>query len=184
MSQPQPPEAFTITKGFHFLGQKFHFGGFSHRAVLLFRPGKARFESLMPPVPGEPDMEIHERLHVDGEVGHLATPIIHRDEKGLEAYKARHADYAAWEARLRVSFFDTGQWGQDGIAPRLFGNVQQRRRWLKLLSLRVPFEPACWFIYHYIARGAVFEGRLGFLASRLRAQYIADIRQRTRALRK
>ena len=35
------PPAFLITKGFHFLGKRFRFGGFSFAAVLLFRGGRA-----------------------------------------------------------------------------------------------------------------------------------------------
>ena len=182
ISGSQAPAAFAITKGFHFLGKKFRFGGFSHSAVVLLRPGRARFETLLAPEAGEPDMEIHERLRVDGPVKRLETPLIHNDEKGLEAYKARHADYARWEARLRAHYFATGQWGSNGIRPNLFGDVQQRRRWLKLLSVRIPLEPLWWFAYHYLARGAVLEGRSGYLASYLRAQYIADIRRRTKVI--
>ena len=47
--------AFLVTKGFHFLGRRFRFGGFSHSAVILFRRGCARFEQLLrdpPPVAG------------------------------------------------------------------------------------------------------------------------------------
>ena len=39
---PRPCDAYLITKGFHFLGRRFRFGGFSHAAVLLFRRGQAR----------------------------------------------------------------------------------------------------------------------------------------------
>ena len=42
------PNGFLITKGFHFLGSRFRFGGFSFAAVLLIRAGRARFERLLP----------------------------------------------------------------------------------------------------------------------------------------
>jgi len=90
IKDPNAPEAFLLTKGFHFLGRKFKYGGFSHSAVLLFRSGKARFEHILDEPSTAPDMEIHERLIIDGRVGRLTTPLIHEDFKGLEAYISRH----------------------------------------------------------------------------------------------
>ena len=83
-------DAFLITKGFHFLGRQMRRGGFSHSAVLLFKTGKARFECLFDDEPDGLDMEVHERVVVDGQIGRLVTPLIHEDFKGLEAYIERH----------------------------------------------------------------------------------------------
>ena len=83
-------DAFFVTKGFHFLGRRFRFGGFSHSAVLLFRKGRASFEKLFEDRSLSLDMEIHERLLVNGSIGKLKTSLIHEDYKGLEAYIARH----------------------------------------------------------------------------------------------
>src|SRR5437899_6032700 len=71
IAQPSAPDPFLITKGFHFLGRRFRFGGFSHSAVLLFRRGRARFERLTDDTGSGQDMEVHERLIVDGRVGRL-----------------------------------------------------------------------------------------------------------------
>ena len=60
--------------------------------------------------------------------------------------------------------------------PRLFGNFQERRRFLKALIIRLPFEPQLWFVYHYVFRLGLFEGRPGFIASQIRASYIAQTR--------
>jgi hypothetical protein len=180
--RPAAMDAYLITKGFHFLGRRFRFGGFSHAAVALFRTGKARFERLVDDAADGLDMEVHERLIVDGRIGRLHTPLIHDDAKGLEAYLARHNKYSTWEARLRRQFLATGRWGEDAITPRLWGNVQQRRRWLKRLAMRAPGEPWLWFAYHLVLRGAILEGRRGWIASRIRAQYIADVRAKMYAL--
>ncbi len=48
-----------IVKGFHFLGRRFRFGGFSFAAVLLIRRGQARFEEILEEVGDGLDMEIH-----------------------------------------------------------------------------------------------------------------------------
>jgi glycosyltransferase involved in cell wall biosynthesis len=177
------PSAFLITKGFHFLGRRFSFGGFSFQAVLLFKTGAARFEKILAEADSGFDMEVHERLIVDGPIGRLTTPLIHEDFKSLHAYLDRHNRYSTWEAQVRSHFLQTGQWGEETVKPRLFGNAQERRRWLKYLALRMPFEPTLWFLYHYVFRMGFLEGKPGWIASRIRAQYIFQVRAKMYEMR-
>jgi len=183
IAQPDAPDAFLITKGFHFLGRRMRYGGFSHSAVLLFQTGKARFERLFEDVVDGLDMEIHERVIVDGTIGQLTTPLIHEDFKGLEAYIARHNKYSTWEARLRHAYLTTGRYGEETIQPRLFGNPQERRRFLKALIIRLPFEHWLWFTWQYIVRLGFLEGYPGFIACQIRASYIAQVRAKIYELR-
>jgi glycosyltransferase involved in cell wall biosynthesis len=175
--------AYMITKGFHFLGRRLRFGGFSHSAVLLFRLGLARFEEILNEPSDSFDMEIHHRVIVNGSIGKLKTPLIHEDFKGLAAYIDRHNRYSTWEAKVRQNFIKIGQWGRDIIRPRLFGNIQERRRFLKTLAIRIPFEPQLWFLYHYVLRLGFLEGRRGLIASQIRANYIAQVRAKMYELR-
>jgi glycosyltransferase involved in cell wall biosynthesis len=174
--EPDALDAYLITKGFHFLGRRIRRGGFSHSAVLLFRTGRARFERLFEDEASGLDMEIHERVVVEGRIGRLETPLIHEDFKGLEVYLSRHNKYSTWEAGVRYQYLTTGRYGEDTSIPRLFGNSQERRRFLKALIIRLPFEPQLWFLYHYVFRLGFLEGRTGFLASQIRASYIAQTR--------
>lgn len=176
VQEPDALDAYLITKGFHFLGRRIRRGGFSHSAVLLFRTGRARFERLFEDEPTGLDMEIHERVVVEGRIGRLATPLIHEDFKGLEAYLSRHNKYSTWEAGVRYQYLTTGRYGEDTIIPRLFGNSQERRRFLKALIIRLPLEPQLWFLYHYVLRLGFLEGRPGLIASQIRAAYIAQTR--------
>ncbi len=171
-------DAYLITKGFHFLGRRFRFGGFSFAAVLLFRRGKARFEQVLDEAPGPNrlDMEVHERLIVDGPISALREPLVHEDFKGLEAYLDRHNAYSTWEAAVRHAYLKSGRYGKETIRPRLFGNAQERRRFLKGLATRVPFEPWLWFAYHYFFRLGFLEGQRGLIASQVRAAYISQVR--------
>ncbi|MFH5806703.1 glycosyltransferase family 2 protein [Alienimonas sp. DA493] len=176
------PSAYLIRKGFHFLGRRFRFGGFSFDAMLLVRPGHVRFERLAE-VPGDTlDMEVHERLIVDGPIGRLNTPLIHEDFKGLEAYLDRHNRYSTWEAHLRHRLLTTGRYGEDSVVAKLTGNPQERRRWLKRLAVRTPGEPHLWFLYHYVAKLGFLEGRAGLIASRIRADYIRQVRAKIHEL--
>ena len=183
VADPAGPDAYLITKGFHFLGRPFKHGGFSFEALLLFRTGTGRFEQLVDDPAAALDMEVHERVIVDGEVGRLSTPLVHEDFKGLEAYVRRHNQYSTWEARLRQGYLDGGAYGRDTVSPRLLGNAQERRRFLKRLAVRTPFEPALWFLYHYVARGGFLEGRPGLIASQIRSSYIAQVRAKMYELR-
>lgn len=169
-------DAFMITKGFHFLGRPMRRGGFSHAAVLLFKTGKARFERLFDDGLDGLDMEIHERVVVDGRIDRISTPLIHEDFKGLEAYIARHNKYSTWEARLRYRYLTSGRYGEATISPKWFGNPQERRRAIKALVIRLPFEQWIWFGYHYLFRLGLLEGRAGLIASQIRASYITQVR--------
>jgi glycosyltransferase involved in cell wall biosynthesis len=175
-------DAYLVTKGFHFMGRRFRHGGFSHKAVLLFRSGKGSFEKIIEEDPSGLDMEVHERLLVQGKIGRLKTPLIHEDFKGLEAYIIRHNQYSSWEAKVRQRLLN----GRNGTAPtlhpRLFGNHQERRRFLKMIAMRAPFEPHLWFFYHYIFRLGFLEGRPGLISSRIRSDYIAQVRAKLHEL--
>ena len=179
ISRADAPAAFVIEKGFHFMGKKFRYGGFSHSAVLLFKNTKARFERIDLEETSGLDMEVHERLLVEGKVERLKTPLIHNDFKGLQAYIDRHNRYSSWEAAIRIhSLTPTPGEDQDQITPSLFGDVQQKRRFLKHLAMRVPGEPWLWFFYHYIFRLGFLEGQRGLIASQIRAQYINNSRSK------
>jgi hypothetical protein len=172
------PDAFLIVKGFHFLGRRMRYGGFSHAAVLLARTGKARFERVFDDAANGLDMEIHERVLVDGRIGSLREPLIHQDFKGLEAYIDRHNRYSTWEAGLRYRWMTTGRYGEETIPANLFGNSQERRRAIKALIIRLPFEHWLWFGYHFFLRFGFLEGRRGWIASQIRASYIQQVRSK------
>ena len=176
VADPASPNGFLVTKGFHFLGRRLRWGGFSFAAVLLVRRGKARFERLLADAGDGLDMEVHERVIVDGPVGRLRTPLVHDDDKGLHAYFDRHNRYSTWEAALRHRFLTGQAYGEDTIRPRPWGNTQERRRWLKGLVIRLPFEPWLWFVYHYWVKLGVLEGHRGLIACQVRAAYIREVR--------
>jgi hypothetical protein len=175
VGQPSGPKAFLVKKEFHFLGRRMRFGGFSHRAVALFRRDSARFEELPFADASGLDIEVHERLLVEGSIGRLRTALQHEDFKGLSAYIDRHNRYSTWEAQARISLLEGGG-GSGQVHPRPFGNLQERRRWLKLAAARAPLEPTLWFLWHYVLCLGFLEGRRGLIAAQIRAAYIAQVR--------
>lgn len=169
-------DAYLCRKQFHFLGRTFRFGGFSFDAVVLFRRGAAWFERGPCGLDSGLDMEVHERLHVRGRIGRLVTPLVHCDDRGLARYIEKHNQYSTWEAQMRLAMLGNGPGEHSLIEPRLLGNIQERRRWLKRIATQLPGESLLWFIYHYVLRLGFLEGYPGLVASRLRSDYIAQVR--------
>ena len=168
-------DAYMIKKGFHFLGKKMKFGGFSFQAVLLFKVGKVKFEKLVEDELTGFDMEVHERLIVNGKISKIKTPIIHEDFKDLEAYLYRHNIYSTWKAKSRLRLILNGKHGEETIQPRLFGNSQERHRWLDRLVYRLPFEHWLFFFYHYFFCLGFLEGYRGLIACQIRSSYVAQV---------
>jgi len=183
IKSPSPAAGYLVEKSFHFLGRRLRFGGFSHAAVILIQFGRARFEHLVDEVCSGLDMEVHERLIVDGPVGRLKGSLVHEDFKGLSAYIDRHNKYSTWEAYVRNSMLSGCGFSGDAVRPRIFGNTQERRRFLKLIAMRIPCEPLLWFLYHYIFRLGFLEGRRGLIAAQVRSSYIAQVRAKMFELR-
>jgi hypothetical protein len=73
--------------------------------------------------------------------------------------------------------------GEETLPARIFRGHQERRRFLKMLAIRTPFEPLLWFFYHYIVRMGFLEGKPGLIASQIRAAYIAQVRAKLHRLR-
>ncbi len=167
--------AYLICKEFHFMSRRFRFGGFSHSAVVLFRTGHARFEQTAGNLPNGQDMEVHERMVVDGKIGRLNHPLRHNDYKGLHAYLDRHNKYSTWEAGIRANYLKTGTWGEQTIKSSPIRDPQSFRRFIKSFIIRFPGEPWLWFIYHYFIRGGFLEGRRGFIAASIRKAYIEQV---------
>ncbi len=176
INKKEAADAYMINKGFHFLGKKMKFGGFSFDAVLLLKAGKGIFEELVDDDVSGFDMEVHERIIVNGTISKLRTPIIHEDFKNLEAYISRHNTYSTWKANVRYKLHTTGSYGKDTVKPRFLGNSQERHRWMDRISSLFPFEQWVVFFYHFIFRLGFLEGRRGLIACQIRSSYIAQVR--------
>lgn len=176
ISNKEVADAYLIEKGFHFLGKKFKYGGFSFYAVLLFKNRKAKFEKLVEDDTEGFDMEVHERIIVDGHIKKLKTPLIHEDFKNLESYISRHNIYSTWKAKVRYKLHVSGNYGKDTVKPRLLGNSQERHRWMDRISSLFPFEQWIVFFYHFFFRLGFLEGRRGLIACQIRSSYISQVR--------
>lgn len=142
----------------HFLGRQLRFGDTELWKLFLFRRGKGRYEKrLIEQDTTMSDIEIHEHVVVDGRVERLRNPVRHENFNSLDRYIQKHNEYSNWEARVYVVGKD------DDLKPSLFGSLAQRRRWLRSRFLRVPGTPLLYFLYTYIFKLAILDGKPGLI---------------------
>lgn len=148
---------YELPRRYVFLGRELrHAWWYPDYQLRLFRRAGARCE----------DVRVHEHMIVDGPAKTLGAAIMHENRKGLGAFIERHNRYSDLEAdeilapgldRKRGSF--TGSWAE-------------RRRALKdRIWFRLPARPLLRFLWLYVIRLGVLDGRRGLLFCMLIAMY-------------
>jgi glycosyltransferase involved in cell wall biosynthesis len=114
------------------------------------------------------EREVNEEYMADGSVEHLDSHLHHYPfNKGVAYWLERHNRYSSLEARAK-----SAQQADPRAAGRLFSaDPVERRRISKRLLYRVPFRPLIVFLYLYIFRLGMLDGRAGFYFSQMRATY-------------
>lgn len=164
---------YLIRYHYEFLGQRLRHGDPLWKMALV-EHRRARFEHIRVPEVNRYDVELHEWLCVDGPVGRLRAPLLHRDAEDLRHFFDRHNTYSDWEALLRTRYARRDRSGE--VRPRLWGTPVERRRWLKRLFLAAPGRPLLYFFYSYWLRGGFLDGRAGFHYNALKAFYWYQVR--------
>jgi len=122
----------------------------------------------------------------EGAIGTLNSAYLHFSfGKGLSDWFAKHNAYSSDEAQAAVASFDLRHPLGRFRLSALRGSA--RRRTLRELSYRLPFQPLLRFCYSYLFRGGFLDGHAGFTYCRLLALYeylivlkIREIRRRRR----
>lgn len=117
---------------------------------------------------------VGERVRVDGPVGRLRHDIVDEDHKGLAAWLHKHVRYAQLEAERR---------GRQGLFRDRLGALRSRddtrplsRAVLKdVVFPTVPAKPAALFLYMYIIRLGLLDGRAGLRFCVFHAWYEACV---------
>jgi len=135
-----------------FMGKWMRHGGwFPDYQLRLFRRGKARYENRI----------VHERMVVDGQIGFLKYPLIHKDFKGLERYFDRHNTYSSMEAVEAFKVLNSG--GTSALLDKRLKEADpHRRRVQKEFAYRYfPCRPLIKFLWMYIIKLGFLDGRMG-----------------------
>lgn len=140
-----------------FSGQPLKWGGVKENWDLrLWRTGRATFE----------DRAVNEHCLVTGKTARVASFVEHRDSKSLTDWIDKHNRYASLEARSILAGNVVG-----GVEPRLWGSPEQRRMWLKRAFRRVPLRSTLYFLYCFLLRLGILDGRAGFRHALLKTMW-------------
>ena len=154
-------DAYHFALRMHFLGRLLRHGDASfYTSARLLRRGKGRFECRFKNQDASMcDMEVHERVVVEGRTARLKHPLIHHNVNSLSRYILKHDEYSNWEARAWLA----GESSYHDLPPTLFGTQAQRRRWLKKNLLGLPGSPLLFFLYKYFLRLGFLDGVPGLI---------------------
>ena len=165
-----PPDfdGYWINRRLYFLGRWIkHCGYYPSWNLRLFRHTQGRFEKMTEQGDtGSGDMEVHEHVTIaSGKNGRLKHDFLHYAYANITSWVEKHNRYSSWEAHVVLNQID------DGVRPRLLGTPIERKRWLRQTFNRLPFRPTLRFLYHYVVRLGVLDGKPGLILCRLMAFY-------------
>ena len=149
----------------YFLGKPLRHG-LAQRKLALFRVGKALYEKIEEDGWSQLDMEIHEHPIVEGAVGEIASPIDHRDYKGLGKFIEKHRDYALWEAQRYAKL-------QESALTSKHFTLRQRFKYRHLTKWWYPW---LYFGFTYLAKLGFLDGSAGYHYAAYKAWYFQTIR--------
>lgn len=123
------------------------------------------------------ERDVNEEYHTGGEIGFLQEHLLHHPfNKGFSEWFQKHNRYSDMEAKHRFNQQKNNiQWH------RLFQKDPQARRVeLKAIFYLLPARPLVAFVYLYLLKGGILEGRAGLTFCVLRSiyEYMIDVKTR------
>jgi glycosyltransferase involved in cell wall biosynthesis len=164
-------DGFYLNRRFWFLGGWInHCGYFPSWNLRLFRHRLGRYERIETNGGVQAgDNEVHEHVLLDGRTEYLSAPMEHYAFPDIATFIEKHNRYSTWEVAAREQLREYG--GQRTLRAAPFGTALERKRWLKMIAMRVPFRPALRFLYHYVWKQGFRDGYRGWVLCRLLAWY-------------
>ncbi|MGB0578486.1 MAG: glycosyltransferase family 2 protein [Limisphaerales bacterium] len=139
----------------------------SHGWMLrFFRKGKGEYEDLGMRGEGGWDNEVHENIVVDGPCARLSSPLLHETNQDLAFWIRKQNEFSTWNAKRRLQQLDEPR---PSFTALFSGDPLKKRKFLKSLFIRMPFKPVVMFLYLYVLKLGVLDGRSGFYFCVLRA---------------
>jgi len=114
------------------------------------------------------EREVNEEYIADGKIAYLQSHLHHYPfNKGIAYWYEKHNRYSTMEAQAKVQAAQSPL----NMASFLSADPIERRRALKTLAYRLPMRPVLVFLYWYVWRLGMLDGRAGFSFSAMRASY-------------
>lgn len=140
------------------------------RKLPFFKVGTGEYEFIDEKEWSHLDMEIHEHPVLNGKVGQIDSPIIHRDFRGLSKFIQKHNEYSNWEAH---HFLEK----KDHVGELTY---QQKVKYKLLDSW---WLGPLYFCYCYFIKAGFLEGKEGFMWAALKMQYFFNVKAKIEELR-
>jgi hypothetical protein len=149
----------------YFMGRGLYHG-IPQRKLALFCVGSGYYESIDDPGWSAFDMEVHEHPVLNGLIGEIGEPIVHKDFRGLHHFISRHNEYSSWEAHRYIALIkDPRAW--ERLSPRQKLKYRNMRRWW--------FAPV-YFMLTYFWKSGFLDGSPGFIYAFFKFAYFVEIR--------
>lgn len=162
-------KGYYLNRRFMFMGGWLnHCGYYPSWNLRLFKHRAGRYEKLSVGDTRSGDNEVHEHLLLDGKAGYLKNDMLHYAYPSIDVWIEKHNRYSNWEARVTEELFSKDK---SVLAASLFGNDIERKRWLRMISRRLPLRPFLRFLYHFVFRQGFRDGYRGWVFCRLLAWY-------------
>lgn len=145
-----------------------------HGAVMpklpLFRVGAGEYEFIDEKQWSHLDMEIHEHPILDGKVGVIKSPVVHREFKGLTHYIQKHNEYSSWEANRYLNMTDKK------------GELTFRQK-VKYAFIDTWLLGPMYFCYSYFYKLGFLDGKIGFIYAAYKMQYFFNVKAKIEEIR-
>ena len=152
-----------------FMGRMLRHGDVMQKTAIL-RVGKGEYEKIDEDNWSSLDMEIHEHLQVEGEIGTIRAHLEHHDKRSFESHVAKHREYAKWEAnRYRQLMNHPERW--DALTPRQKVKYRNLTKWW--------LAPA-YFAVCYFRKLGFLDGYAGLRFALFKAWYFSLVRKQIR----
>ena len=136
----------------------------------LFRVGAGEYEFIDEKQWSHLDMEIHEHPILDGKVGVIKSPVVHREFKGLTHYIQKHNEYSSWEANRYLNMTDKK------------GELTFRQK-VKYAFIDTWLLGPMYFCYSYFYKLGFLDGKIGFIYAAYKMQYFFNVKAKIEEIR-
>ena len=147
----------------YFMGKRLRYGD-KMRKIALLKKGYGEYEHIKENNWSNLDMEVHEHIIVDGEIGIIKAPVAHNDFKSLQAYIQKHNEYSNWEAMHLTT-----------MSKEYFDGLSLRRK-IKYFFMRSWSFGIMYFIFSYIIKGGFLDGKSGLTFAIFKFIYFFQIK--------
>lgn len=139
--------------------------GYPLKKLALFQTQKGLYEKIEEDNWSNLDMEIHEHPIVEGTLGIINEKIEHLVNFDHPNWKAKHVEYAKWEAKRFVKMI------AEKKEKRAFSNAQK----IKYSILKTPYSGAIFFMGSYFLMLGFIDGLSGLKYASLKAFYFNNV---------